>query len=38
MVEVLGIIHVSKEDQKSVFDLLVVISWMGNASFAMVDD
>lgn len=38
MVEVLDIIHVSKEDQESVFVLLAVVSWMGNASFAMVDD
>ncbi|KAL1832690.1 hypothetical protein ACET3Z_002341 [Daucus carota] len=36
--EALDVVHVSKEDQESVFAMLSAVLWLGNVSFAAVDD
>ncbi|KAJ6413471.1 hypothetical protein OIU84_006299 [Salix udensis] len=36
--EALDIVHVSKEDQESVFAMLAAVLWLGNVSFSIVDN
>jgi hypothetical protein len=36
--EALDIVHVSKEDQESVFAMLSAVLWLGNVSFSIVDN
>lgn len=36
--EALDIVHVSKEDQESVFKMLTVVLWLGNVSFTVIDN
>ncbi|KAL1192616.1 Myosin-3 [Cardamine amara subsp. amara] len=36
--EALDIVHVSKEDQESVFAMLAAVLWLGNVSFTIVDN
>ncbi|KAL7259792.1 hypothetical protein ACSBR1_005624 [Camellia fascicularis] len=36
--EALDIVHVSKEDQESVFKMLTVVLWVGNVSFTVIDN
>ncbi|KAF9682010.1 hypothetical protein SADUNF_Sadunf05G0062800 [Salix dunnii] len=36
--EALDIVHVSKEDQESVFSMLAAVLWLGNVSFSIVDN
>lgn len=36
--EALDIVHVSKEDQESVFSMLAAVLWMGNISFTVNDN
>ncbi|XP_034901178.1 myosin-1 [Populus alba] len=36
--EALDIVHVSKEDQESVFAMLAAVLWLGNVSFSVVDN
>ncbi|KAM7463263.1 hypothetical protein LguiA_031384 [Lonicera macranthoides] len=36
--EALDIVHVSKEDQESVFAMLAAVLWLGNVSFTVVDN
>ncbi|XP_010463346.1 PREDICTED: myosin-3-like [Camelina sativa] len=36
--EALDIVHVSKEDQESVFAMLAAVLWLGNVSFAIIDN
>lgn len=36
--EALDIVHVSKEDQDSVFAMLAAVLWLGNISFIVVDN
>ncbi|KAE8732842.1 Myosin-3 [Hibiscus syriacus] len=36
--EALDAVHVSKEDQESVFAMLAVVLWLGNVSFTMIDN
>ncbi|KAK9000828.1 hypothetical protein V6N11_081312 [Hibiscus sabdariffa] len=36
--EALDVVHVSKEDQESVFAMLAVVLWLGNVSFTMIDN
>lgn len=36
--EALDVVHVSKDDQESVFAMLSAVLWLGNVSFAVVDD
>ncbi|KDP37497.1 hypothetical protein JCGZ_05936 [Jatropha curcas] len=36
--EALDIVHVSKEDQESVFSMLAAVLWLGNISFIIVDN
>lgn len=36
--EALDIVHVSKEDQESVFAMLAAVLWLGNISFTVVDN
>ena len=36
--EALDIVHVSKEDQESVFAMLSAVLWMGNVSFTVIDN
>lgn len=36
--EALDIVHVSKEDQESVFAMLVAVLWLGNVSFTIIDN
>lgn len=36
--EALDIVHVSKEDQESVFAMLAAVLWMGNVSFTVTDN
>ncbi|CAA0814804.1 Myosin-1 [Striga hermonthica] len=35
--EALGIVHVKKEDQESVFAMLAAVLWLGNVSFMVID-
>ncbi|XP_057961976.1 myosin-1 [Malania oleifera] len=37
VVEALDIVHVSKEDQESVFAMLAAVLWLGNVSFTVID-
>ncbi|KAK8504587.1 hypothetical protein V6N11_019232 [Hibiscus sabdariffa] len=36
--EALDVVHVSKEDQESVFTMLAAVLWLGNVSFTMIDN
>ncbi|XP_039038113.1 myosin-1-like [Hibiscus syriacus] len=36
--EALGVVHVSKEDQESVFAMLAAVLWLGNVSFTIIDN
>ncbi|XVF67035.1 hypothetical protein PTKIN_Ptkin10aG0088700 [Pterospermum kingtungense] len=36
--EALNVVHVSKEDQESVFAMLTAVLWLGNVSFTMIDN
>ncbi|KAJ0250323.1 Myosin-3 [Hirschfeldia incana] len=36
--EALDIVHVSKEDQESVFAMLAAVLWLGNISFSVIDN
>ncbi|XP_039040318.1 myosin-1-like [Hibiscus syriacus] len=36
--EALDVVHVSKEDQESVFAMLAGVLWLGNVSFTMIDN
>ncbi|KAF8054019.1 hypothetical protein N665_1355s0004 [Sinapis alba] len=36
--EALDIVHVSKEDQESVFAMLAAVLWLGNVSFTVIDN
>nr|GMD46200.1 Myosin-1 [Ipomoea batatas] len=36
--EALDVVHVSKEDQESVFSMLAAVLWLGNISFTVVDN
>lgn len=36
--EALDIVHVSKEDQESVFAMLAAVLWLGNVSFSVIDN
>lgn len=36
--EALDVVHVSKEDQESVFAMLAAVLWLGNVSFTAVDN
>lgn len=38
VVEALDIVHVSKDDQESVFAMLAAVLWMGNVSFTVTDN
>ena len=38
MQEALDIVHVSKEDQESVFAMLAAVLWLGNVSFTVIDN
>ncbi|CAK9182307.1 unnamed protein product [Ilex paraguariensis] len=38
VMEALDIVHVSKEDQDSVFAMLAAVLWLGNVSFTVVDN
>ncbi|XP_031101638.1 myosin-1-like isoform X1 [Ipomoea triloba] len=38
VVEALDVVHVSKEDQESVFSMLAAVLWLGNISFTVVDN
>lgn len=35
--EALDVVHVSKEDQESVFSMLAAVLWLGNISFTVID-
>ncbi|VFQ66797.1 unnamed protein product [Cuscuta campestris] len=35
--EALDVVHVSKEDQESVFSMLAAVLWLGNVSFTVID-
>ena len=34
----MDVVHVSKEDQESVFAMLAAVLWLGNVSFTMTDN
>ncbi|KAK3012885.1 hypothetical protein RJ639_009235 [Escallonia herrerae] len=36
--EALDVVHVSKEDQESVFSMLAAVLWLGNVSFTVIDN
>ncbi|OMO62400.1 IQ motif, EF-hand binding site [Corchorus olitorius] len=36
--EALDVVHVSKEDQESVFAMLAAVLWLGNVSFTVIDN
>ncbi|XWS39612.1 hypothetical protein CRYUN_Cryun18bG0069700 [Craigia yunnanensis] len=36
--EALDVVHVSKEDQESVFSMLAAVLWLGNVSFTIIDN
>ncbi|KAB1993958.1 hypothetical protein ES319_D13G067500v1 [Gossypium barbadense] len=36
--EALDVVHVSKEDQESVFAMLAAVLWLGNVSFTIIDN
>ncbi|XP_062163646.1 myosin-1-like [Alnus glutinosa] len=37
VVEALDVVHISKEDQQSVFAMLAAVLWLGNISFTVID-
>ncbi|GER51864.1 myosin-related family protein [Striga asiatica] len=37
VMEALGIVHIKKEDQESVFAMLAAVLWLGNVSFMVID-
>nr|ABJ53200.1 myosin VIII-1 [Nicotiana benthamiana] len=38
VMEALNVVHISKEDQESVFSMLAAVLWLGNISFTSVDN
>ncbi|XLT37459.1 hypothetical protein HN873_068751, partial [Arachis hypogaea] len=38
VVEALDVVHISKEDQESVFAMLAAVLWLGNVSFTVIDN
>lgn len=34
----MDVVHVSKEDQESVFAMLAAVLWLGNVSFTIIDN
>lgn len=36
--EALDVVHISKEDQRSVFAMLAAVLWLGNISFTVIDN
>ncbi|KAE8023021.1 hypothetical protein FH972_008775 [Carpinus fangiana] len=38
VVEALDVVHISKEDQQSVFAMLAAVLWLGNISFTVIDN
>lgn len=36
--EALDVVHISKEDQNSVFAMLAAVLWLGNVSFSVIDN
>ena len=36
--EALDVVHVSREDQESVLAMLAAVLWLGNVSFAVIDN
>lgn len=32
------VVHISKEDQESVFAMLAAVLWLGNVSFTVIDN
>ncbi|PKI69574.1 hypothetical protein CRG98_010022 [Punica granatum] len=38
VMEALDVVHVSKEDQESVFAMLAAVLWLGNTSFTVIDN
>ncbi|XP_068639231.1 myosin-1-like isoform X1 [Aristolochia californica] len=38
VMEALGIVHISKEDQENVFAMLAAVLWLGNISFTVIDN
>ncbi|XP_060195704.1 myosin-1 [Lycium barbarum] len=38
VMEALDVVHISKEDQESVFSMLAAVLWLGNISFTAVDN
>lgn len=38
VMEALNVVHISKEDQESVFSMLAAVLWLGNISFTAVDN
>jgi len=36
--EALDVVHISKEDQESVFAMLAAVLWLGNVSFTVIDN
>lgn len=36
--EALDVVHISKEDQHSVFAMLAAVLWLGNVSFSVIDN
>ncbi|XP_019266822.1 PREDICTED: myosin-1-like [Nicotiana attenuata] len=38
VMEALDVVHISKEDQESVFSMLAAVLWLGNISFTSVDN
>ncbi|KAG6708085.1 hypothetical protein I3842_06G062200 [Carya illinoinensis] len=38
VMEALDVVHISKEDQQSVFAMLAAVLWLGNISFSVIDN
>ncbi|XP_031741489.1 myosin-1 isoform X2 [Cucumis sativus] len=38
VMEALDVVHISKEDQNSVFAMLAAVLWLGNVSFSVIDN
>ncbi|XLT74265.1 hypothetical protein HN873_030691, partial [Arachis hypogaea] len=38
VMEALDVVHISKEDQESVFAMLAAVLWLGNVSFTVIDN
>lgn len=34
----MDVVHISKDDQESVFSMLSAVLWLGNVSFAVIDN